>query len=99
MSLVLSQVENDAGVITFNHDSKRNALSRALIDELISTLDEIRAAGARSVILRAHPGATVWSAGHDVAELPDRAAIHLATTTRSGASCVRSRQFPCRSSQ
>ena len=52
MSLVLKQVENAAGVITFNHDSKRNALSRALIDELISTLDEIRAAGARSVILR-----------------------------------------------
>ena len=59
-----------AGVITFNHDSKRNALSRALIDELIATLDEIRAAGARSVILRAHPGVKVWSAGHDVAELP-----------------------------
>ena len=50
--------------------SKRNALSRALIDELIAALEEIKAAAARSVILRAHPGATVWSAGHDVAELP-----------------------------
>ena len=29
-----------------------------------------RAAGVRSVILRAKPGATVWSAGHDVSELP-----------------------------
>ena len=70
MSLILSQVQDGAGVITFNHDARRNALSRALIEELIGVLEEIKAARARSVILRAHPGVAVWSAGHDVGELP-----------------------------
>ncbi len=70
MPLILKQVQDGTGVITFNHDSRRNALSRAFIDELIAALEEIKAARARSVILRAHPGALVWSAGHDVAELP-----------------------------
>ncbi len=44
MSLILQQVQDGTGVITFNHDCRRNALSRALIDELISALDEIKAA-------------------------------------------------------
>lgn len=70
MTFVLKQVDQSAGVITFNHDARRNALSRALIEELIATLDELKAAGVRSVILRAGPGAAVWSAGHDVGELP-----------------------------
>ena len=65
-----SQVDATDGTITLDHDSKRNALCKALIEELISALDEMRAAGVRSVILRARPGAAVWSAGHDVSELP-----------------------------
>ena len=70
MPLVLKQVDGAAGTIILNHESKRNALCKALIEELISALDEMKAAGVRSVTLRAKPGATVWSAGHDVSELP-----------------------------
>jgi methylmalonyl-CoA decarboxylase len=70
--LVLTQVDSvaAAGTITLNHDAKRNALSQALIEELIAALDEMRQSAVRSLILRARPGATVWSAGHDVSELP-----------------------------
>jgi methylmalonyl-CoA decarboxylase len=70
MSLILKQVQGSAGIVTMNHAPKRNVLSRALIEELIAALDEMKAASVRSVILRAQPGATVWSAGHDVTELP-----------------------------
>jgi methylmalonyl-CoA decarboxylase len=70
MSLVLSCVRDGIGTITLNHDAKRNALSKELIGELIGALDAFAAQKVRCVILRAHPGAKVWSAGHDVAELP-----------------------------
>ncbi len=70
MPLVLTQIEGAAGTITLDHESRRNALCRAMIEELISALEGMRAAGVRSVILRARAGAAVWSAGHDVSELP-----------------------------
>lgn len=70
MSLVLGRRDGETGIITLNHEAKRNVLSRGLIEELIAALDEMRAAAVRSVILRAQPGAAVWSAGHDVTELP-----------------------------
>ena len=70
MSLVIGQVQGHTGVVTLDHAAKRNILSRDLIEELIGTLGEMKAASVRSVILRAQPGATVWSAGHDVTELP-----------------------------
>jgi len=70
MSLVLTTLEDGIGTVTFNHDAKRNALSSALIAELNAALADFARAQARCVIIRAHPGARVWSAGHDVSELP-----------------------------
>jgi methylmalonyl-CoA decarboxylase len=70
MPLVLSALQDGIGTVTLNHDAKRNALSSALIAELIEALAEFGRAKARCVILRARPGARVWSAGHDVGELP-----------------------------
>lgn len=70
MTLMLKEYRNRTGVLTFNHPARRNALSAALIEELIAGLAEMQAAGVRAAVLRAVPGATVWSAGHDVSELP-----------------------------
>jgi methylmalonyl-CoA decarboxylase len=56
---VLQEVDGTAGTITFNHESKRNALSKPLIDEFISALDELKDAGVRSLIVRARPGVAV----------------------------------------
>ncbi|WP_437231041.1 methylmalonyl-CoA decarboxylase [Planctomicrobium sp. SH661] len=67
---VLSQINNSIGTITLNSPAKRNALSHALIEELIGALDEFRKAGVRAVVLRAAADAKVWSAGHDINELP-----------------------------
>lgn len=72
MSFVLTHVKNSIGTIVLNHSEKRNALSEALIAEIIAALEDFRARNIRAVVLRAAAGVTVWSAGHDVSELPDR---------------------------
>ena len=71
MPLVLVSVEEDIGFITFNHDAKRNVLSESLVDEIIAALAGFREQNVRVVVLQSHPGAKVWSAGHDVDELPE----------------------------
>ena len=72
MSLVLTEKKDSTGIITLNNVDKRNALSDALIHEIATAFNGFRALGIRAVILRATPGVKVWSAGHDVNELPDR---------------------------
>ncbi len=70
MSLVLKDYHEFIGIITFNNDSKRNALSKALIKDLIQALNELIYEKIRVVVLRANSGAKVWSAGFDVTEFP-----------------------------
>lgn len=70
MSLILSDLQGDIGTITLNHDCKRNALGRALINELIKALNDLVYRRARVIILRAPKGAAVWSAGYDISEFP-----------------------------
>jgi methylmalonyl-CoA decarboxylase len=70
MGLVKQVLENSIGTITLDHPEKHNALSAALIADLMKAFSQMRADAARVVVLRAAPGATVWSAGHDVKELP-----------------------------
>ncbi len=69
-TLVKTSIENAIGTITLNNPRKHNALSMALIEDLRGVGPELRASGARVIVLRATPGAKVWSAGHDVSELP-----------------------------
>ena len=68
--LVTAELVNQIGTITLNNASRRNALSEALLDQVIAALTDFKAKKARVVILRAFKGATVWSAGHDIKELP-----------------------------
>jgi methylmalonyl-CoA decarboxylase len=70
MELIRSQLQDDIGIITLDNDRKRNALSRALIQELIRTLNGLTLERVRAIILRANKGAKVWSAGFDVTEFP-----------------------------
>jgi methylmalonyl-CoA decarboxylase len=71
MAYTLSQVLESVGTITLDHDGRRNALSHSLVEEVIAALHAFREANARVVILRAKPGAKVFSAGHDIDELPE----------------------------
>jgi len=67
---VKKSLDRSIGTITLNHPEKRNALSAELIGDLLEALASLTASGARVVVLRAAPGVKVWSAGHDVKELP-----------------------------
>jgi methylmalonyl-CoA decarboxylase len=69
MASVVTAVDDAIGMLTLRH-GKVNTLSIELIDGICMALDEMRAQAVRVVILRAPKGATVFSAGHDVRELP-----------------------------
>ena len=70
MSFVITTIEDSIGTILLNHVQKRNALSQPLIADILEALGTFRQQNVRVIILRAPEGATVWSAGHDVSELP-----------------------------
>jgi methylmalonyl-CoA decarboxylase len=70
MALILSKNEGSLGIITLNDPDRRNCLSSPLIEELFAVLDEFEALGVWVIILRAAAGSKVWSAGHDIKELP-----------------------------
>jgi methylmalonyl-CoA decarboxylase len=72
MALVQKSVQGNVGTITLDHPEKHNALSATLIADLLEALAWLTSSGARVVVLRAARGAKVWSAGHDVRELPPR---------------------------
>ena len=66
------KVTHDANITTIclNNPPKHNALSHALVTEVMESFQQLDGANSRVVILRAQPGSKVWSAGHDVNELP-----------------------------
>jgi methylmalonyl-CoA decarboxylase len=70
MDLISTQFDEFIGTITLTHPEKRNALSEALVMKIVDALATLEEKRARVAILRASPGAKVWSAGHDVSELP-----------------------------
>lgn len=68
--LVLSELTDNIGTIILNRPEKRNALSRALIDDLLGVLLDFQSKSVRVVVLSATTVGGVWSAGHDISELP-----------------------------
>jgi methylmalonyl-CoA decarboxylase len=70
MSLIQVDVQGRLTTLTMCNPTKRNALSEAMIDGILNGLEQAREAKSRCVILRAEPGTRIWSAGHDISELP-----------------------------
>ena len=70
MGLIESRMSNGIGTITLNNPKKLNSLSKELIDDLCAALEDLRECESRVVILKAPDGSKVFSAGHDVRELP-----------------------------
>nr|WP_320146837.1 methylmalonyl-CoA decarboxylase [uncultured Anaeromusa sp.] len=70
MSLVKVEVLEKVGVITLNNTQKLNALSSKLVEDIVEALDNFQKEQIHIVILRAPDDSKVWSAGHDVKELP-----------------------------
>jgi len=71
MKLITLTQDGPVGTITLDNGKKHNALSHALVMDVIDALKEFEANNSRVVILRAQPGSKVWSAGHDIGELPE----------------------------
>lgn len=70
MTFLESRCDGAVGTIIMNNDAKRNVICAGFIESLLHTLEDFRLRQLRVVILRANPGTKVWSAGHDVSELP-----------------------------
>jgi len=70
MPFILTRRENSIGTIILNRPEKRNSFSAAMLGELIAALNGFKDGGTRVVVIRAEPGAPVWSAGLDISELP-----------------------------
>jgi len=67
---VRTQLVGPVGVITLDDQRRRNAISAQVANGIVGALESLRAQGARAAVLRAAAGLRVWSAGHDIGELP-----------------------------
>ncbi len=67
---ITSQVSEGIGTITLAHAARRNALSHGMLDAISAALAAFQQQNVRVAIIGAEAGAKVWSAGHDIAELP-----------------------------
>lgn len=68
-ALVRYEVTDEVAWITLDSPPV-NALSMHLIDDLSDAMEAARPPEVRAVVIRARPGSRVFSAGHDVSELP-----------------------------
>ena len=58
------------GVITLDDRHKRNAIGARMANSIVAALASMGAQKVRTVVIRAAAGMSVWSAGHDINELP-----------------------------
>jgi methylmalonyl-CoA decarboxylase len=71
MPLIETWIDDVVATVILDHPERRNALSRQLINALVEAMHEFSREGVRTVVMRARPGVKVWSAGHDIDELPE----------------------------
>ncbi len=72
MTLVTTEVRGDVGIATLNNPERRNVLSQPMVQAIVAALHDFARQRLRVVVLRAAAGSKVWSAGHDVHELPEQ---------------------------
>ncbi|MBM9520666.1 methylmalonyl-CoA decarboxylase [Desulforhopalus vacuolatus] len=58
------------GIITMNNPKKLNCLSTELVTGILKAFDHLEESRAHVVILRSYSGCKVWSAGHNIKEIP-----------------------------
>lgn len=68
--MINAEFSDGMGVITLKNPAKRNCLSADTISQMLEALAGFEHQKAIAVVVRAEPGTKVWSAGHDVNELP-----------------------------
>ena len=66
------RVDDKVGTLALDNFAKRNALGARTVHEMMAALGDFEQRGVRAVVVRAAEVADVWSAGHDIDELPVR---------------------------
>lgn len=70
--LIFKEITENIGIATINDPHKANCLSSPVLQGLLRAFDEFEHQKVRVIIIRAYPGAKIWSAGHDLREIiPD----------------------------
>jgi methylmalonyl-CoA decarboxylase len=73
MSLVTTKMDGFVGTLILNRPEKLNSLSEALADDIIAAIEDFEEKRARALVIRAEMGGKgIFSAGHDITELPGR---------------------------
>lgn len=72
MDFINMEINHKIATLTLSNPSKLNALSKGLVDELIQALKICASKKVLVVLLKAEANKNnVWSAGHDIYELPE----------------------------
>ncbi len=70
--LLYTEIKESIGVAVINDPHKGNCLSSAVLQGLLRAFDAFEQQKARVAVIRAYPGAKIWSAGHDLRNIhPD----------------------------
>ena len=96
MSIVITEIKNSIGIVTLNNPKKLNALCKEMVDDLIAALNQMSEQKMRCIIIRAPAGAKVFSAGHDISELPkgSRDPLSYQDPLRRGIRAIQNFQAP-----
>ena len=72
MGFIDMEISGKIATLTLSNPGRLNALSKGLVDELVQALKKCADENALVVLLKAAANRhNVWSAGHDVHELPE----------------------------
>ncbi|MBS0345755.1 MAG: methylmalonyl-CoA decarboxylase [Proteobacteria bacterium] len=71
MAMLQIDISEDIGTVTLDREHRRNALCEEMVQAFSAALESFRGADVRCMVLRARSGCKVWSAGHDINELPE----------------------------
>ena len=72
MAFTKTEINGKIAILSLDNECKLNSLSKSLIEECVVFLKECRAKKILAVIIKAEPNKHgVWSAGHDINELPE----------------------------
>lgn len=70
--LIYTEIKENIGIAVINDPHKANCLSTVVLEGLLRAFETFEQQKMRVVIIRAYPGAKIWSAGHDLREIhPD----------------------------
>jgi methylmalonyl-CoA decarboxylase len=71
MPYAIAEVRGPIGTLTLDDPERRNCLAPEMLHDITAGLVEFAEGEVRCVVIRARPGAKVWSAGLDVRSLPE----------------------------